>query len=826
MPFRREQDKWAYKMMDPGIDDPSKEWCYLAKSTTVIGLPFQPDVTAVTYDGALYTGYAELCFFYGTESKPLLARQKTFLNGWIPVVQYDWKDGEISYSIEMFAASLSGTDVSNTVNFIKVKMKNAGTGNGKASFIAAIRGKSPDYRAAELKGFSENSTFRMSENATYRDGRLLYIFPGGAVREAVPDVSYQKPFRAKDLNIGSASTCCLARYCYDLLPGQEKDLVFIMPRVPVPDNSLTFIRNLSSADYNSYRRQIVRYWEDLFDSETTFSLPEKRIMDAQKASLVHLLLATRTMEGNHKSQTDGIPYPWFFLTSMPQMVLAYLSNGQPELAKLSIINAIGQQEEDGLYFDRVLAHGIIIPAAHGHVMYAATSYYLYTRDGETARIIFPSLQKAVRYLQKSMKEDQYGLLPPAYPYDNEMILGHYTSNNMWTLLGLRYAIRLAEDIGEAETANEWRQVEKEYSSNILKGIDASAKENGYVPTGLYPYITGDAARKGFPEYSTDNDWENMLLSYPTEILAPSDPRVKGTLDHVRKGYAEGIMTYRKGMHLHQYITANLIEQYMVMGDTRQALIDFYHLILHSGSTHEGFENLVRPWTDRQVDPHCPPPHAWAAGKTAYLIRNFLIHEFGGKGGIEPGKRDLYLFSVLSPAWTGNGEKISMNNAPCEMGKVNASMEFSTKGARVQIKSGFTEAPASLKIRVPYFKKLVSFHTDALESGVTDGCIRLSPDATYVDITWDNIPEAHRGTFEDLLLAYRSTNSFTGVDSLGYAIIEKGNPFLTKPEKKNEIRPLSFQLVREAFLHEYKRRVKEHVAQGKELDSIVPGKLKQ
>jgi len=102
-------------------------------------------------------------------------------------------------------------------------------------------------------------------------------------------------------------------------------------------------------------------------------------MDAQKASLVHLALATRTMEGSHKSQTDGLPYPWFFLTSMPQMVLAYLSNGQPELAKLSIMNAIGQQEEDGLYFDRILAHGIIIPAAHGHVMYAATSYYLYTR---------------------------------------------------------------------------------------------------------------------------------------------------------------------------------------------------------------------------------------------------------------------------------------------------------------------------------------------------------------------------------------------------------------------------------------------------------------
>jgi hypothetical protein len=818
--FSQEKDKWAYKMMDPGIDDPSKEWCYLAKSTTVIGLPFQPDVTAITYDGALYTGYVELCFFYGKENKPLLARQKTFLNGWIPIVQYDWSEGDISYSIEMFAASLDGPDMTNTVNFVKVKMKNEGGVNNEARFTAAVRGKSTDYRAGQLKGFSENSIFRMTENASYRDGRLLVMFPEEAAREAVPGVYYQKPFRAKDLNIGPAAACCCAKYSYDILPGQEKELVFMMPRVPVPDNSVTYIRRLSSADYNSYKRQIVRYWEDMFDNETTFSIPEKRIRDAQKASLVHLALATRTMEGSHKSQTDGLPYPWFFLTSMPQMVLAYLSNGQPELAKLSIMNAIGQQEEDGLYFDRILAHGIIIPAAHGHVMYAATSYYLYTRDAEAAKIIFPSLQRAVKYLQKSMKEDEYGLLPPAYPYDNEMIMGHYTSNNLWTLLGLRFAIRLAEDIGENETADEWREIEKGYSSNILKGIEVSAKEDGYVPTGLYPYLTGDAARKGFSEYSTDNDWENMLLSYPAEILAPSDPRVKGTLNHVRKGYSEGIMTYRKGMHLHQYITANLVEQYMVMGDTRQALIDFYHLILHSGSTHEGFENLVRPWTDRQVEPECPPPHAWAAAKTAFLIRNFLIHEFGGKGGIEPGKRDLYLFSVLSPAWTVNGEKISMNNAPCEMGKVTASMEFNPHGARVYIRSSFSDYPGSIRIRVPYFKKLVTFRTDARASGILGDCITLSPDVTYADITWEDNPEAHRGNFEDLLLAYRSTDFFAGVDSLGYAIVKRGDPFLTRQEKKNELRPLSFSLVQEAFTHEYKRRVEEHFSQGKLIDRII------
>ena len=42
-------------LVDPVIDDPNREWCYLAKSTTVLGVPFVPEPVQVTYDGAIYT---------------------------------------------------------------------------------------------------------------------------------------------------------------------------------------------------------------------------------------------------------------------------------------------------------------------------------------------------------------------------------------------------------------------------------------------------------------------------------------------------------------------------------------------------------------------------------------------------------------------------------------------------------------------------------------------------------------------------------------------------------------------------------------------------
>src|SRR5665213_434948 len=127
------------QILDPATDQPGGEWCYLAKSTTVIGVPFQPDVTQVTFDGALFTGSAELCFFYGAGNHPLLARQKTFAEGWIPIVQYAWKDGNMAYDIEYFAASIDGESADDTVNFVQIRMHNTGTNPATGEFAAALR---------------------------------------------------------------------------------------------------------------------------------------------------------------------------------------------------------------------------------------------------------------------------------------------------------------------------------------------------------------------------------------------------------------------------------------------------------------------------------------------------------------------------------------------------------------------------------------------------------------------------------------------------------------------------------------------------------------
>ncbi len=805
-------------MLDASVDLSSEAWCYLGKSTTVIGIPFQPDVTQITYDGAVFTRHAELCFFYGTDNTPLLARGKTFLEGWIPVVRYAWQSATIAYEIEYFAAALEGEDAENTVNHVRLRMRNVGGNPEQGVCVAALRHNGGDYRTGGVS-FSEAWSYEMTDSAVIRDGKLVYRFSPGAEREAVPDIPYEHTFVGSQHSLKADSACCLARYRRMLQPGESFAATFAMPRVPV--EAAAFRAKVMAVDYDEARKKTVSWWTTLLERGAQFEFPEKCVQDAQRASLVHVLLATRLREGR-RIQTDGLPYPDFFLTAAPQEGLIYLLLGCPEYTRNNIIpNAIEQQEPDGMYLDKSLAHGKKIPAAHGHVLYIASMTALVMQDRALADRVFPSLSKAIAFIENSMKTDPYGLLPPAEPYDNEMILGHYTTNNTWALLGLRMAVRLARWMDRTREAEEWTRVEHQYRANILKGIEVSAHPDGYVPPGLHPYLTGPKAREGFSEYQTHCDWENMLLAYPNEVLAPTDPRVRGTVNHVRKGYAEGVMTYRHGQHLHQYITANQIEQYMVMGDGYTALKDFYHILLHAGSTYECFENLVFPWTDRMVAADCPPPHAWASSKLGVLIRDFVLLEYGGECGLDPARRELWLFHCLSPAWTRPGDTIAFRRAPTEFGMVSASLISRATGADISLAAIFHTPPARYRIRLPYFKQLVHCQSDASMETVEGDCIVLSPDATTIRIEWKDKPDAHRGTFGDLLMEYRKADSFEGVDKDGNAIVVPHEPFLLANEKRTAPQPLTFPLVREAFQHEYARRSAECVQKGGKLMKPEP-----
>lgn len=796
-------------MLDPATDDLEREWCYLARSTTVIGVPYQPDAVQVTYDGAIYTGQAELGFFYGESRTPLLARQKTFLEGWIPIAVYDWQDGPVRYDFEAFGAVLEGEDESNTLQFVRLRARNTGSAPATARGGAALRHSAGAGRFGGT-AFAPTARFEMTADAALRDGAVVYLFPPNVRKEAVSGKPYTRPFSVLDESVTAGAAVCLTASEATLGPGETRAWVFKMPRVPVPASQSRLLEKIRAADYDAYRARTIEYWRGLMARGADFQIPEARVNAAWRASLVHLLLATRS-RGGARFQTSGLPYPDFFMIDFVDMRLAYDTAGHPGFSEQSFPQIFKRQLDDGLFCDTSLSHGKKLWSSHGHMLYALTHHYLMTRDAAYARSVLPEVRRAVEWIRQAREQDEYGLMPPAWPYDAEMIDGRYTSHNLWCLLGLRTAIRMARELGETQDAAQWTALHDAYLAAVRKALEASAGERGYVPTGLYRFRTGPAAREGFQEYQTDQDWENMLLLYPTEVLELGDPRVPATLEAIRRAkYREGIMTYRNGQHLHQYVTANLIEQYLLLGQIETALRDFYHILLHSGSTHEGFENMVEPWQSREVI-DIPPPHAWAAAKVVQLTRNLLLVEFGGRAGLDEGQRDLHVFPAISPAWVAPGLEVAFRDAPTEMGNVTARLRFDAAGADLTLSNRFHQPPRDLVLRVPYFVELTRFESNG-KRAVRDGdLLRLSPDTTRVRLDWIEKSAAHARVFQELLLQYRREPGFWKGPRT--AMPDPPPGFLTAEEEQHPPARLSFNTVLDAFRHEYGRRYAGFVAGG-------------
>ncbi|MHC4252513.1 MAG: hypothetical protein ACYS9X_25625 [Planctomycetota bacterium] len=193
-------------MFDPVIDRPDREWCYAAQSTTVIGLPFMHAPVQLTYDGAVYTRHAELAFLYGPGLTPVMARNKTFLEGWMPIAGYVWRDGDIEYELEVFSAELPGLGLENLVQFARLSMTNAGAADREGLVAAAVRGSAGTFRKGKpADPVKPDTVFAMDGDAVARDGKALYIFSPGAQRLVVPGVDYAKAYSAREHHISDRS---------------------------------------------------------------------------------------------------------------------------------------------------------------------------------------------------------------------------------------------------------------------------------------------------------------------------------------------------------------------------------------------------------------------------------------------------------------------------------------------------------------------------------------------------------------------------------------------------------------------------------------------
>lgn len=719
------------QMVSPEIDRDGQPFSYFSNPTDAIGVMDAQAATEVTPEGYLYTGFGELMFFTGADDCPTAQRIKTLRKGHLPIVEYSLLRDGIAYGWTMFAATLDGQPEGPLVNFVRVTVRNTNSRPAVAYFSSGVRyqnqvntstgmGDNRFRRPAPLREpgdfqqigekFDARWPYGFDGGQFLRDYRVLYLFPPGASLRLTLRENYNREatLTPRRLDILPDTPAGIAQYRLALAPGQERALDFMMPYVPMAPGSAE-LAALQAARFDDYLARTERFWEAMLSRGMRLEVPESKVVETFKTSLIDDLLA-RDKIGNFYIQTaNKFQYHRFYYRDAADITRMYDLTGYADLAR-QVLDFFGErQQPDGNFVSQA---GQL--DGWGEALYAYGQHYRITGDRDFAERVFPSVMKAFGWLRNARGADPLHLIPSTVIGDNEDIPGHLTGHNFLALAGLKNAIVLAKALGRSDDAAALAREFDEYRATLLAVLRmVTAGTDGYIP----PALDGDPGGQ---------DWGNLLAVTPEPILDPQDPMVTATLRRTQAKYQEGIMTYGDGRFLHHYLTIKNTLTEVVRGEQEQAVRELYALLLHTSSTHAGFEYAVRPWGARDFGSNLAP-HGWFAAEYRTLLRNMLVREQGD---------ELHLLSVVSPEWISPGAEILVENAPTEFGQVNLRLQATGEGqARLSLDNRFTRTPGQVVLHLPWFLEVSRVVVDNRPVVVDGAAVRVPAGAKEVVLNW-------------------------------------------------------------------------------------------
>jgi hypothetical protein len=720
------------QMVNPAIDAGSGPFSYYSQPTDEIGVMDAPSGTLISPEGFLYTGYGELMFFTGNPAVPIHQRVKTLLRGYLPVVQYAFTRDGVRYEFECFAAALDGGSSGTQVDFIRVRIQNTtrdprvawfssgmrdeGTVNslgGAANnrfFRPAVARRPGDYSQPGVD-FSSRWAYSSSRNTIDRDGQVLYCFPETpqhTVRYMLEDDPSPSGILApRVLPAVPTTPVGIVRYEFSLRPGEHISLDWKLPVIPVKAGSPQEAR-IRNASFDEYLSRTVDVWEKILHQGMNIDVPEAKVDNAFKASLVYDLIARNKIGDDYVQTVNDFQYHAFWLRDASFIARMYDLTGYPEYAR-QVIDFFAQWQKPNGNF---LSQGGQFDGV-GQVLCAYGRHYAITHDRAFAAEVFPDVERAVAWIQQARQSDPLHLLPATTPGDNEAISGHVTGHNFWALDGIRNAILLAQAAGHAEQAAQFQQEYDDYHAALLRVLDRVTRvTGGYIPPGL--------------DGQQGQDWGNMLSIYPGQVLSPDNPMVTATLDATRAKYKEGIMTYDNGALLHDYLGFSNIETELILGDQQLAIQDLYAELVHTSSTQAGFETDIKPWGDRDFHGNLAP-HGWFAARLRIALRNMFIREQGD---------DLHLLSAISPAWVQPGSEVLVDRASTNFGSVDLSLRIlSPSRAELALQDAFVDPPAHIVLHLPWFMETSRVVADGVSLPVTGSSLLLPVHVHKLEIEW-------------------------------------------------------------------------------------------
>ena len=751
-----------------GQDDPaakiqqelSQPFSYFRAPTDQLGFENAPKATIVTYDGAFISPYGQLSFYAGAPGsmRPVNARVKTLLEDDLPVIQFGFDRDGLRYDFEAFAAPAGMDPRANLITFVQCAVRNAGP-RPQAGALGANFGdidadinvdRGYDWflgqRRALLKALRTQRGDWQSQ-LFMDEARFTETKPAASFERGLATVNGHLVFAGTDEGAipgmpgyPSASKEAAVEYDFTLPAGAARVFRFRMPAVPAALSRPEALAQVTGAGYDEYRAKTIAFWKAELAKADHFSVADPKVMSTFRTSLVNDLIAREMAEdGRVYQRVNRIHYNYFWIRDGSYFVRTYDMLGLHDLARETLNAFLVWQDGRPVGFFKP---GAPQPAGArlsvqddywGQVLWAMGAHIRTTGDRALLEQIYPLLGPHVDEFVARCAKDPRGLWPVAGPYDNEEINGHYTGHSFWALLGLKYAVSMAREMGRTADAARWQQIHDDYRANFLTQLrDLAAKSGGYIPPGM------DSVADG-------NDWANASGGlYPFEALAKDDPLARQTLEIVRGyNYQEGIMTYggnawvakqqkqegntKPHGTLHHYETFYVADGNTILGEQEKVVEDLYSILAHTSSTNAGFEFGIPAWSTR--DPKANfTPHGWFASRYMAHIRNLLVREEG---------TEVHIASVLAPAWVAPGRQVKVTDAPTFFGSVSYTLDSRTDGASLLLANRWKDAgaPSAVVFHLPWFVTPLSASVDGKTADIAGGAIVLPAGARAVEVRW-------------------------------------------------------------------------------------------
>ncbi|MDP2898118.1 MAG: hypothetical protein Q8Q12_16405 [bacterium] len=455
-------------------------------------------------------------------SKPLNRR---ILDGCLPIIITEWKEGNVLYRQTAFTAPLEKDILSDEplqadetiVLLMKVDLENAADTPASATLRVSVSaaGDSP-FREKDGLIFTE----RLGQNIFWmhfdRKGK-------GSFEPEGQNISYRVE-----------------------VPARERHSIFI--KIPFINLSTDEeLARLKELHVEKELPTVAEFWRKRLDAGTQITTPEPWINSFYRAHTGHLLINTEREVGSDRGMAKVGTFHYGVFSNESCMMISDLDRrGYHEKAEKALESFLHYQGTVGLPGDYTSAEGQFYGAGgyemggynqhHGWVLWCMGEHYWYTRDKEWLERSAPKIVKGCDWIIRERKHHmtkcnqphraiEKGLLPQGRLED----IGDWwcwLSTNVYSWWGLDNAAKVLKDIGHPEADRLVAEADA-YGKDLLAAFNEAMVRSPVVKLrdGSYiPHIPSRVHRRGRSFGWITETLEGAIHLVRTGLLEPWDER--------------------------------------------------------------------------------------------------------------------------------------------------------------------------------------------------------------------------------------------------------------------------------------------------------------